>query len=417
VPVLTVLNQGTDNNSSNKGLVVTNLQKWMGGAEDQDWMITQGVGSKLNNTEIAHNWFTDIVDYGAGVGAGYGITANVNAAIAFIQRCVLRGNAPSTITVNMAGHSRGSVTCFKQATAIRKRISEQIKINIFAIDPVPGNLGVINSAVYKGIKHTDSIKHCTMFLAEHERRDAFRPVVDSKFLVPNSPSHTWDTMPGNHAGIVNMHGPNNGSARLLFELACQFLHIHGTVFNNPNNEDRVTSNRDKCEVYSHTMLNLAAYKRQGEDDYGSEEEHVPNYRGVAQGFGMANNSIVFAGGTSGKHRQFQTREGSTSQKAYKHVSSVPFTEKKKYFGHSLTKKFVHLTCGRRFFANNHHRELFQIAYPITASYVVQLEISANPQNHPRAVALTVQGNMNQVQGELAGSPNVLRHFRRWHKHL
>jgi hypothetical protein len=88
----------------------------------------------------------------AGVFWGAGVQANVDKAVKFATEA-FRNASPeierignkiriSNTTVNLAGHSRGSITCYKIAHALRK--FPGIKINIFAIDPVPGNNGRIN---------------------------------------------------------------------------------------------------------------------------------------------------------------------------------------------------------------------------------------------------------------------------------
>jgi hypothetical protein len=87
---------------------------------------------------------------------------------------IFRKNRPPISTVNAIGWSRGAVTCLMLANALAKSTDErlnQIQVNIFAIDPVPGP-GKFNKhrVVIPG-----NVKRYYGVYARHELQYIFRP--------------------------------------------------------------------------------------------------------------------------------------------------------------------------------------------------------------------------------------------------
>ena len=80
-----------------------------------------------------------------GIAEGYGWGENVDHALEVIQAIAAGSNPDWTRSVttpsavNMAGWSRGAVTCHMLAHALAKHpFLKNIPVNIFAFDPVPG---------------------------------------------------------------------------------------------------------------------------------------------------------------------------------------------------------------------------------------------------------------------------------------
>ena len=118
MPVITILCHGTANstNRSTSGgseLVISKLSTLLTGTDGRNWILNEGAGTK----ELRHQANTPGKKGGLmGVVAGEGVEANVARSLRFVSdnhlhfNAGLQGNAP--LTVNLAGHSRGSITCY-----------------------------------------------------------------------------------------------------------------------------------------------------------------------------------------------------------------------------------------------------------------------------------------------------------------
>ena len=72
-----------------------------------------------------------------GIGFGTGWQNNISESIAWLRQRQLL--PPPLMSVNLVGHSRGAVTCIMLAHAMAATPAlRAIRVNIFAIDPVPG---------------------------------------------------------------------------------------------------------------------------------------------------------------------------------------------------------------------------------------------------------------------------------------
>ena len=77
------------------------------------------------------------------------------------------------------GHSRGGASCFKQANRLY-RAGLRYPVRIFAMDPVPGCMGKLNSHMYVDLElndHSNNVVEVMIMLAECERRKTFQPVL------------------------------------------------------------------------------------------------------------------------------------------------------------------------------------------------------------------------------------------------
>lgn len=387
MPVLTVLNHGTSNSSKgDPTLVITKLESLLGGKSGQgDWMINQGAGSgqlamqRLKSHLDLPGWQTL-----GGIFWGKGVDENVEKAYEWIRYRIHSAgkNAAGTFTVNLAGHSRGSITCFKIANRLHKSdATTGCHVNIFAIDPVAGNLGMINSGVYKDIVLQSNIDSAYMFLAETERRTAFRPYIDKRFI-QGLYDHRMDTIPGNHGGINELKASaRHESADVVLHHAISFLRRNGTNFTDGAEVNvRVKDDAELMHLYATIMDHFMEYKKQGKtwDTY------------------------MFPGGNSKGGRVFN-REG----------LNKAWLEKNKFEGAGNVKNDSGVVMGRRprpnrFFANLDHEDLFQRNYGETyvrlmeaqkldgemlTKKVEQMQTSVNCGSELQAMPVTVSRNL------------------------
>jgi len=170
--------------------------------QGDDWILNEGAGTEALRREQRTTWGWTTV---AGIAMGMGVDGNAERSVEFVKERMgparILKNESANHTVNLAGHSRGSITCFKIANRLQQDpITRGCTVNIFAIDPVAGNTGAWNSSSYKQITLLGKVAHARMIMAESERRNAFRPYIDQIFL-SDDPAHELDTIPGNHGGI------------------------------------------------------------------------------------------------------------------------------------------------------------------------------------------------------------------------
>jgi hypothetical protein len=360
MPVLTILTHGTCNASSGKilgdpGLVISRLEQWMVGAaggQDTQWMINQGVGTWLLNKEQKTMPGWTLI---GGIVWGKGIEEQVEAAIKFVKPWVKKYGA-NNVTVNLAGHSRGSITCMKIAHHLQeKNETKGCPVNMFLIDPVPGNMGCLNNGVYRKIAIEGNVKKSYMILAENERRNSFRAVIDNVFL-QNMPQHQMDTIPGNHGGINETGAVDNESANVVLHHAVKFLVARGSEFNH-GAATAIKTQNELLELYAQLMLKYQSYEAQG-----SRKNNTP---------------FRFVGGVSSAgDRNVETKV--KENRSLRIGRNIPFLEKNKYRGQGmkgLNGNLGALKNGFRFFANFHHRQIFGVAYPNAFQYVKDLEVA------------------------------------------
>lgn len=188
----------------------------------------------------------------AGMVRGAGVDANVDAAVTEVRRRARHWPPGTGMVVNMCGWSRGAVTCFKIANKLHDDPeTSHIKVNIFAIDPVPG--GVANSNhMWQNIGLSDNVVACSVVLAQHDRRKLFAPV----YPTANGPFTDVDVMPGDHSTIVESTGERTEAHQLVYDMAKRFLGLRGTLFS-------------YAPLSSGAVLNLYARIAAQFDDYAS----------------------------------------------------------------------------------------------------------------------------------------------------
>jgi len=174
---------------------------------------------------------------------GAGWEANVANAIWVVKAFKHRPEV-----INLAGWSRGGVTCHMIANALYQDPElRNIPVNIFAVDPVPGGFGS------HGAERTDvqsNVANYRAVIAIHDRKLAFRPV-----QIEPLGTHKLYDMPGVHdtavLGATELH-----AVPVLVEwLAAKFLESHGTTF---TSRLHLTS-QQVCENYAIAKKTMPGY--------------------------------------------------------------------------------------------------------------------------------------------------------------
>lgn len=258
--VFTVYNCGTGFNRERKDELIGNLGTITAGMEARPgnlsphdaWMINDGPGSKPSAPgSQARTPGSGPFKQLRGNLTGHGWEQNVQQtmdAIKFLTR-----QTPINI-VNMAGWSRGAVTCHMLANALKQdAATSNISVNIFAVDPVagPGN----RTAPDKN-SLPDNVANYLCVLSEDENRKIMKPVnvyqlrtsaqdIGTKFRIIHIPGeHNTGVLKGTPAG------------KLVWALAHRFLVRHGTVLNQPLQ----LSPLEICELYAGMRYYLGAFR-------------------------------------------------------------------------------------------------------------------------------------------------------------
>lgn len=242
-----------------------------------------------------------------GLIAGTGVDANVESALAHVRGAKQGG----PIIVNMCGWSRGAVTCFKIANAMAADpATAGIKVNIFAVDPVPGG-SALNNHMWRNVGVSANIGICAVVLAQHDRRSLFAPV----YPTVDGPFTDVDIMPGDHSTIVEYKEGRAEAHELVYDMAKRFLRARGTTFIDNSQLDAIGILRRYALIAEHF------------DDYAQ-----------------------FAKGVSGKPKD-------------RFKDSRPIrNEARQVVGQMLPVK-------PSFFLNEHHRETCRTLYPNTVSEI------------------------------------------------
>lgn len=196
----------------------------------------------------------------AGVAWGSGWEANVANAVKVVDALEHKPEV-----VNMAGWSRGGITCHMIANELHARWPE-IPVNIFAVDPVPGGLHAFHGAKRLGI--SDNVAHYCGVFAEHDRKLAFRAaVVDGSD--DESQKIRFYLMPGVHATPV-LGAPGLHGVRVIVDfLAGNFLEACGTSFTRRIH----LSAQQICENYAVVQKQMSESLGKGQQSYEGLVRH------------------------------------------------------------------------------------------------------------------------------------------------
>ncbi len=383
--VLTVYNHGTTVDSTCAPHTITKLSQ----NTSSDHLVTQGVGSEGKEGKgLKH-----ALARAAGSMFGTGTDDNVAEAVNWIMYKWTHGARASVI--NLVGFSRGAVACFKQANWLWRKAAahghkglEFVPVRIFAIDPVPGCGGQPNAHMYKHIELSPNMAEVRIVVAEHERRATFRPAIDEAILSQPSATHSYITIPGNHAGIVMDTAVQNDSAKIVRAAAKKFLQKSKSV--KPGQQ--LTTFQDASYLmdgdeilgrYAKIMLTFDDYYHMGNRLAATPgpTKHQP---------GPVEN--VLSSPTFDEGRQIQT------QKANANVLTRTLGGEHEQWKTGKTiglKRFGHPT---RFFANEDHKKHFRKKYPGDSAVLEQLEVlGQSPQQNAQMIDLLAR-RLNLVGG-------------------
>jgi hypothetical protein len=271
--VFTVYNCGTNFNRHRTDEVIANLATRTEGAENREWMITDGVGSTASWNPFArmpiltqplqtsHGWKQIDAPLTArlkGIAEGYGWGENVDHALEVIQAIAAGSNPDWTRSVttpsavNMAGWSRGAVTCHMLAHALAKHpFLKNIPVNIFAFDPVPGP----GNFKLEQVSLPSNVHSYTAVVMEDESRGILKPVIFDAGADENTgKKYKMIPLPGEHqTAVFSVRSEVGTIGRALVE---HFLTKHGTRLRTALN----LTNVQYCELYAKVRIDLAKYR-------------------------------------------------------------------------------------------------------------------------------------------------------------
>lgn len=388
---LTVLNHGTcnstnTNTSEGNELVITKIMTLL--QEFDQSLLNQGAGTQeLRDTGV-------VSGEGQGIFNGQGVEENVLRSLAWIRQ--KKQESAEEITVNLVGHSRGSITCYKTAHKMGASIDlNRVRVNIFAIDPVPGNTGNFitrNGANYENIVLGTNVRDGNSFLmlAESEHRVVFRAYVDALYGL-GLPNHEFDTIPGTHGGINMLLGYEREAASLVLSRALAFLRAHGSTLK-PKADAFVLSDAERLELYLKLMERV--YKYEAHASVNPFRKHTNSWESVK--------NLAFSGFQVDKHRIVNVNHAKADfavRKDQARPANQAPQQRKNFHGLKLRdavdrtaelgeSDFVYATRAQRFFCNREHEALFRARYPLLAVPIAALERATKraPADHAEVVS-------------------------------
>jgi hypothetical protein len=297
MPVFTILNCGTNFDRTKRGELIADFGAEMQGAEYQQFLITDGVGSKgsklpgtfdpftkdKSDKKKAPSWsktpMQTLADVTQGEQTfsptGHGVlrgvtssTGNTHAAVTGdgwddnIRHAlaVIADVFPSlTGTINMVGWSRGAVTCLRMANWIREFLGDGFDVNIFAVDPVAGlDAG---ERLHDTYFIPSTVKNYVAILAMDEARGDFKPQDMSRMQVANilTTNVAFLPFPGVHNTVVVQKKSGLPEVTSVVRaLAYKFLTYFGTGFATPEPTPTLAG---MCKLYAAMMLKREQYAK------------------------------------------------------------------------------------------------------------------------------------------------------------
>ena len=208
--------------------------------------------------------------------------------------------AHSIDTLNTIGWSRGAVVTIRLSNALAAKAitPDELRMNIVAVDPVPG------FAQHKPKADgflSPLVKSYLAFYAQHELASVFVPVLPKPSEISTCPEYEIYTFPGHHAAVAgsnstardDLNNPNYVSeglknvSILIRNLAFQHLNAKGTGLDTSDETIFFTNLQDKSklEMYNglRTLLENGTFDKIAAEGYGSgtSEIHEKIGTGVA----------------------------------------------------------------------------------------------------------------------------------------
>ena len=159
---------------------------------------------------------------------GTGWQNNVAETIGFLQQ---RQQLPPPLTsVNLVGHSRGAVTCIMLAHAMAATDGLQaVRVNIFAIDPVPGGYSDFSFGVGSPFEIPSNVDEYTSILMENAGDPFFACLSEGKNLRKlGNTNITQYPLPGKHGDATKSDFAAYPAASISAHLLASFLTDHGS---------------------------------------------------------------------------------------------------------------------------------------------------------------------------------------------
>lgn len=277
--VFTVYNCGTGFNRERTeeligylGSITAGMQAKPNSVTPQDkWMICDGPGSAPSGSNPdARTPGSGFLKKLRGNLTGHGWEQNVADAMNIIK--FIHGASPIT-TINMAGWSRGAVTCHMLAHALSSDSSTRnIIVNIFAADPVAGPG---NRADPRKNTLPPNVASYFAIVAENENRSIMKPVNVGQMM---SDGHEM----GQHIKIITVPGEHNTGVlkgtplgKLVWFLAHKFLSKRGTQLSGGIQLNHV----EVCECYAGIRMYMSDFRNMHGStgaQLGRTDRHVAN---------------------------------------------------------------------------------------------------------------------------------------------
>lgn len=186
------------------------------------YKIDRVTGKKVPQRTVVPQKVTEL----AAAATGWGVEQNLVEMLMHVEK-----QHPLPDTINMVGFSRGADACLRFAN-LMYQFYPQIKINIIAIEPVPGpgRQGAETAQIIP-----PNVKHYVSTIALHENRAVFRPQ-DYSTLKPQDFESTQVEclpMPGHHGIHSRLSDKNPGTddaTELVQDIAIDRLKEWGTTF-------------------------------------------------------------------------------------------------------------------------------------------------------------------------------------------
>jgi hypothetical protein len=334
----------------------------------------------------------------AGIGGGKGVEANVSRSLQWLK--MRREELGGDIVVNLVGHSRGSITCYKIARALcNDQSTTLIPINIFAIDPVPGNTGHVftgNGENYKNIILGGNVWRGNSFLllAESEHRLVFRPYVDALYSV-GLDNHKFDTIPGTHGGINMLDGAEHEAADIVLSRALGFLIENGSPMRDTV-KTYILDGKEKLGKYAELMCRIKKYKRHA--SVNPLKGNIVNF--AMSGFQVERHRIANVQGNKG---------GFGPKSAIQDDDKAQQVRRKDFHGLNLSEAIglsggeAHASLPHRFFCNLEHQNLFGVAYSTIYETVRTLERSGVGREKKDEIKRKLLGEWNAAYTHMQGA--------------
>ncbi|QDT60008.1 hypothetical protein SV7mr_25240 [Stieleria bergensis] len=204
---------------------------------------------------------------------GVGTQDNIINSIQFLWMEYYAKNKPTFGTINLCGWSRGAVTCILLAHAIEeagfRAMIPSLKVNIFAIDPVPGGVNDFGSGNFDKTGRVGTPDELAMCVNEYQAvlaenvggaiGTAFRNCSpDFTGASRNSPMKTEFPLPGSHSNVAKINSGNT-VGRLSISLCHRFLRRHGTDLLLPME----MSEDQELEQFAEILLQHGKFKKKG----------------------------------------------------------------------------------------------------------------------------------------------------------